>query len=90
MKSPARLDRKIDLQTAVGFWVGGGGGVSIVALWRIKTQNASRSLLDAQAKRIRTKREQFNTFQGLVPESEGQNLALTVFYVADLLDSGTA
>ena len=35
----------------------------------------------------RAKREQLCT-KGLLPESEGQNLALTVFYVPYSLDSG--
>ena len=40
-----------------------------------------RSATIAIVARLRAKREQLQTFQGLSPESQGQNLALTVFYV---------
>ena len=38
--------------------------------------------------RFRAKREQLEMFQGLMPESKGQNLALTVLFVLYSLDSG--
>ena len=41
-------------------------------------------------KRFRAKREQNKTFQGILPVSEGHNLASTVFYVPYSLDSGPA
>ena len=45
---------------------------------------------DASASRAcRAKREHFETFQGRLHESQGQNLALTVLYVPYSLRSGT-
>ena len=38
--------------------------------------------------RFRAKREQLKTFEGLAPESQRQNLTLTLFYAPYLLDSG--
>jgi len=38
--------------------------------------------------RFRAKREQLEIFEGLLPERRGPNLALTVLYVPDSLDSG--
>ena len=38
--------------------------------------------------RFRVGREPFKTFQGLLPERQGQNLALTLSYVPYSLDSG--
>jgi len=38
--------------------------------------------------RFRAKRGQRKSFQGLSPEIESRNLALTVLYVPDSLDSG--
>ena len=37
---------------------------------------------------FRAKREQLKSFSGLAPESQGQNLALTVLYLPYSLDSG--
>jgi hypothetical protein len=37
--------------------------------------------------RFRAKREQLKRFEGLLPESQGQNMVLTVLYVPGLLDS---
>ena len=39
--------------------------------------------------RVRAKRAQLHRFQGLLPESQGHNLALTVLYVPYSLISGT-
>jgi hypothetical protein len=36
------------------------------------------------------KRDHFTTFSGLVPESQGQTVAVTVSYVPYSLDSGRA
>jgi len=41
-----------------------------------------------QLKRKQIKRKQLKTFQQLSPESQGQNLAVTVLYVPYSLDSG--
>ena len=38
--------------------------------------------------RFRAKNEQFKTFYGLLPESQGRNRAWTVLYVPSSLDSG--
>jgi len=38
--------------------------------------------------RCRAKREQLERFQGLLPEGQGQKLALTVLFVPSSLDSG--
>ena len=37
--------------------------------------------------RVRAKRKQFKTFEGLLPENPGLNLALTVLHVPYSLDS---
>ena len=41
-----------------------------------------------QRDRSRARREQLKRFLGLLPESQGQNLAVTVLYVPHSLDSG--
>jgi len=46
-------------------------------------------LLTFPAPRFQAKRGQLKRFQGLLPESQGQNRALTVLYVPNSLDSGT-
>ena len=38
--------------------------------------------------RSRAKREQLDRYQGLLPESQGKNLAVTFLYVPCSLDSG--
>ena len=38
--------------------------------------------------RVRAKREHLQIFHGFLPESQGQNLALTVLYVPYSLDRG--
>ena len=44
---------------------------------------------DASPRRCRAKREHLVRFQGLLPESQGLNLALTVLYVLCSPDSGS-
>jgi len=41
-----------------------------------------------QSFRSQAKREQLNTFSRLLPESQGQNLVLTVWHVSLMLDNG--
>ena len=41
------------------------------------------------AVRFRARRGQLETLEGLLPDSQGQNLALTVLYMPYSLDSGT-
>jgi hypothetical protein len=40
------------------------------------------------ARRPRAKKGQFKRFSGLLPESQGQNVAWTLLCAPDLLDSG--
>ena len=55
-----------------------------------ESRNTPSGECDVNA-RFRAKREQLERFyEGLVPESQGQNLALTVLYVPCSLDSGLA
>ena len=46
------------------------------------------STLGLRVIKKKKKREQVETFEGLLPESQGQNQALTVLYVPHSLDSG--
>ena len=46
------------------------------------------SLTSSDPYRFRAKREQLRHISGLLPDSQGQNLALTVLYVTNWLDSG--
>jgi len=47
-----------------------------------------RAVLTSALRRFRAKRGHLTTFHVLLSESQGQNLALTVFYVPKSLDSG--
>jgi len=54
-------------------------------------ENHTKLILPRHAPpRFREKREHLKTYQGLLPESQRQNLALTVLYVSHPLDSGPA
>ena len=50
--------------------------------------STARITLVSQYYHFRARREELKRFKGLLPESQGQNLALTVLYVPYLLDSG--
>ena len=52
--------------------------------WDFLTVNPSGAELD----RFRAKRGRLKTFQGLLPESQGQNPALTGLFVTDSFESG--
>jgi len=55
-----------------------------------KTQSSASPTWVSPPPPCRAKRGQLEKFDGLLPESQGQNLALTVLYVPNLLDSGPA
>ena len=58
---------------------------------RSESASVGNLLLNAQIvypEPLPSKEEQFNAFQGLLSESQGQHLALTVLYVPCSLDSG--
>jgi len=52
------------------------------------TRSIAGAKIEAFKVRFRAKREQLKRFKGLLPESQGQNPALTVLYVLSSLDSG--
>ena len=59
--------------------------VPLYAVPSIRVCGATRSRRGA----IRAKMEQLERFQGLLPEIQSQNLALTVLHVPDSLDGGS-
>ena len=65
---------------------GGAGAATIQGYLAHKKQPPPRNFHSERDRDVAVNRKQLETFQGPLPESQGQNLGLTVLYVPDSLD----
>ena len=66
----------------------GGGFLRIVASWVSLGLGGSMFVLIVVWVRRRSKKEQLRRYEGLIPEHQGQNMALTVLFVLSSPESG--